>query len=248
MAKQPLQPSSERDLNEIYDEKIRMQIRDILKEELSDNNLRMRIQDIFVNSLIFKVAIGVAVLGALLIGVVSFSSSFISFNIHDAVTRAQADLQNTKDDLERTENKYKQTKVQLDDFARNAKQNIDSIVKEAIQADNDEVKLAANQARDSIPTLVSVIVTAQKDDLEKALSEEEEKIIKEFHNTAEEVEKKHEKALSANLNETIPQSFTNIIFTWIDSWPWWLRWTLYVVVPVIIIGIIIAFFARLRRR
>jgi hypothetical protein len=228
MARQPSQLPSKRNLN-----------------ELSDNELRMWIQDIFVKSLIFKVALGISHLGALLIGAVSFSSSWIALNVHDVVTHAQTELQNTKDDLVRTEGEYKEVRTQLDNGVNEAKQQMDEVVrdvKNTARMATEQAAQAANDARDSIPNIVSAHLAAQKDNLDKALSDEEQKAIKEFHNAAEEIEKKHERALSTTLDETVPQNSTNILVAWIDSWPWWLRWTLYVVVPVVIIGIVIAFF------
>jgi hypothetical protein len=216
-------------------------------KELSDDALRMRIQDIFVKSLIFKVALGIAVLGALLIGAVSFSSSWIALNVHDVVTHAQTELQNTKDDLERTEGEYKQVRARLDNVVNDAKQQMDDVVRDAkntARIATEQATQAANNARDSIPNIVSTDLAAHKDDLDKALSVEEQKAIKEFHSAVEEIEQNHEKSLSINLEEASPKNSTNILFTWIGSWPWWLRWTLYAIVPVVIIGIIVIFFVR----
>jgi hypothetical protein len=61
-------------------------------KDLSDDQLRIRMQDLFVRSFIFRIAVGLAILGAAAIGAVGISSTWITFNAENAVKQAQADL------------------------------------------------------------------------------------------------------------------------------------------------------------
>jgi hypothetical protein len=65
-------------------------------KELSDDELRIRMQDIFFRSLAFRAAVGLALLGAVLIGLFTVNSSWIAFNASNTVAAAQAELEKSE--------------------------------------------------------------------------------------------------------------------------------------------------------
>jgi hypothetical protein len=104
-------------------------------KELSDDELRIRMQDIFFRSLAFKAAVGLALLGAVLIGLFTVNSSWIAFNASNTVAAAQAELEKKRDEIARTESnlvtlerqseettgKYNLVKTQFNDIVNEGK-------------------------------------------------------------------------------------------------------------------------------
>jgi hypothetical protein len=85
--------------------------------------------------LAFKAAVGLALLGAVLIGLFTVNSSWIAFNASNTVAAAQAELEKKRDEIARTESnlvtlerqseettgKYNLVKTQFNDIVNEGK-------------------------------------------------------------------------------------------------------------------------------
>lgn len=174
----------------------------------SDDDLSLRVHHIFYNSTAFKAAAALALLGAVLIGMVSISSSWINFTAANTVLKTQAELAKTQEDVVKTEKdaqelqeKYKVDKDRIDQIVKdeedrlsNALNNATEAYKSLIETQTNAVKNetdeytktansaseAAKNASDSIAGIVNGIVVSERSELEERIKRVEDQTVGDF--------------------------------------------------------------------
>jgi hypothetical protein len=211
----------------------------------SDDDLLMRVQHVFFGSTAFKAAVGLALLGAVLIGLVSVTSSWINFTAADTVQKTQAELTKTQGELARTQqnaadlnNKYLDSKEKYSDLQNQLSQFNTKVTEEIseqkesfkkvlsqyeveVKTATDSATKAADRASASVPGIVADIVAKQQKDLEARLVAEQEDAVTRFHAMIIELVDNRTAESKAKLNETTnppgSQHFNGGVLTWINQ-------------------------------
>jgi septal ring factor EnvC (AmiA/AmiB activator) len=91
-------------------------------KRLSDDELRIRMQDIFFRSLAFRAAVGLALLGAVLIGLFTVNSSWTAFNARNTVAAAQEELEKSEMKLQEKRDEFARTESNLATLERQSEE------------------------------------------------------------------------------------------------------------------------------
>ena len=174
----------------------------------SDDDLSLQVHHIFYNSTAFKAVAALALLGAVLIGMVSISSSWINFTAANTVLKTQAELAKTQEDVVKTEKdaqelqeKYKVDKDRIDQIVKDEEDRLSSALNNATEAykslietqtnavknETDEYTKTANSASeaaknasDSIAGIVNGIVVSERSELEERIKRVEDQTVGDF--------------------------------------------------------------------
>lgn len=174
----------------------------------SDDDLSLRVHHIFYNSTAFKAAAALALLGAVLIGMVSISSSWINFTAANTVAKTQAELAKTQEDVVKTEKdaqelqeKYKVDKDRIDQIVKDEEDKLNNALNNATKTYNNLVDTqinivkneadeytktansaieAAKKAGDSISGTVNGIVEQERSELEERINRIEDQTVGDF--------------------------------------------------------------------
>jgi hypothetical protein len=125
----------------------------------SDDDLSLRVHHIFYNSTAFKAAAALALLGAVLIGMVSISSSWINFTAANTVAKIQAELAKTQEDVAETEKDAQD----LQEKYKTNKDRIDQMVKDK----EDRLNIALNNATADYRKLVDSQIIGVKNETDE---------------------------------------------------------------------------------
>jgi hypothetical protein len=199
----------------------------------SDDDLMLRVQHLLFASTGFKAAVGIAILGSVLIGLVSLSSTWINFTASNVIAKTQEDLAKTQTELTKTqrdsietEHQYAnlQTKVndigrKLDTVIADANANISAKVGEfngkianytdEVQKKDKDAEKVAEDAKHSIPDIVRSIVLAKQDELNSILSSEERTAIQTFKSSVTDITNKYTADLQQHLDTDKTEVLSN---------------------------------------
>jgi hypothetical protein len=206
----------------------------------SDDDLSLRVHHIFYNSTAFKAAAALALLGAVLIGMVSISSSWINFTAANTVAKTQADLAKTREDVVKTEKdaqelqeKYSIDKDRIDKIIKDDEEKLNNALNDATKTYNklvdtqiDVVKNgadeytktsnsaieAAKKAGDSITGTVNRIVEQDRTELEERIKQIEDQTVSDFAQAAGQMKE-------IQLNQKLKDKLDKIINKVTDTTP-----------------------------